>query len=503
MSDRHAKDMRARRWAIASSLLALMEFLLAPCSAQGKPVRDSALAFTMSGPPAGFDDLLQPQRTVVDVYFGGQRVGETAVVYQPGAFRFLDVGALLALLPALVDPAPVRQSLADPHLDPHTALACMPGQSLDCGVLNPSLAGIIFDQQRFRVDIFIAAEQLKVRPGIDRAYLNAPPANLALVDSFAGTVAGSDDGHTLYTIQNRAVLGDGAMRLRSETSTSSDADFRVETLVAELDRPDRRYSAGLFWAPGMDLVGRRKMLGIGIGSQVDTRLDKYLLEGSPLILFLPRRARVDILRDGRLLASRTYEAGNQNLDTSALPSGSYDLTLRIQETGGSRREEQRFFVKNALIAPMGQTLFYAYGGVLANDSNHRPIGITKTPYFQGSIARRLTARLAIDASVIGVDDKLIGEIGGYIFTGIGQFRAAGLVSSRSDAGILVQGNSLGRSAFGYAFDLRRVWSHDGTPIVPLNNEEWGSFDLASAGKPEGTGGSFTQINANVTYRIGM
>ncbi|WP_337847883.1 TcfC E-set like domain-containing protein [Sphingomonas sp.] len=439
----------------------------------------------------------------MDIYFGGQRVGETAVVYQPGAFRFQDVEALLALLPKLVNPALVRQNLADPHLDPHTALVCMPGQSSGCGEFSPSLAGIIFDQQRFRVDIFIAPEQLQVRPGIDRAYLDAPPMGLALVDSIAGTVAGSEDGRTVYTVQNRAVLGDGSARLRSETSASSDAGFRVETLAAELDRPDRRYSAGLFWTPGMDLLGRRKLLGIGIGSQIDTRLDKYLLEGSPLILFLPRRARVDILRDGRLLASRTYEAGNQNLDTSALPSGSYDLTLRIQETGASSREEHRFFIKNALIAPMGQTLFYAYGGVLANDSDRRPIGITSTPYFQGSVARRLTSRLAIDASVIGVGDKLIGEIGGYIFTGIGQFRAAGLASNSGDAGVLVQGNSLGRSAFGYAFDVRRVWSHDGAPIVPLNNFEARSFDLAATNAPENTGGSFTQINANVTYRLGL
>lgn len=503
MSGRRTSKTIACRWAIAALLAAIIGFLSAPSLARGESVRHSPLAFSVSRPPAGFDDLLQPQKTIVDVYYGGQRMGEAAVIYQPGAFRFQDVGALLVLLPDLVDPALVRQHLADRHLDPHTALACMAGQSSDCGELSPSTAGIIFVQQRFRVDIFIAPEQLKVRPGIDRSYLNAPPSHLALVDSFSGTVAGSDDGRTVYTIQNRTVLGDGAARLRSETSVSSDAGFRVETMVAELDRPDRRYSAGLFWTPGMDLLGRRKMLGIGVGSQIDTRLDKYLLEGSPLILFLPRRARIDLLRDGRLLASRTYEAGNQNLDTSALPSGSYDLTLRIQETGGGSREERRFFIKSALIAPMGQTLFHAYGGVLANDSDRRAIGITGTPYVQAGIARRLTSRLAIDGSVIGVGDKLIGEIGGYIFTGIGQFRAAGLASSAGDVGVLVQGNSLGRSAFGYAFDLRRVWSHDRAPIVPLNDAESRSFDLASVDRTGNVGGSFTQINTNLTYRLGL
>lgn len=460
----------------------------------------------MVQPPAGFDNLLQPQRTVVDVYYGGQRVGEASVVYQPGAFRFDDVGALLALLPKLVDPAAtaaIRQSLADSHLDPHLPLACGPNQSANCGELRPAVAGVIFDQQRFRVDIFVAPEMLKVRPGLDRGYLDAPTAGLTLVDSLGATIAGSDDGQTNYTIQNRTVIGDGAARLRSETSISSGIGFHVETLAAELDRPDLRYSAGLFWAPGMDLLGRRKIFGAGIGSQIDTRLDKYLLQGSPLILFLPRRARVDIVRDGRLLASRTYEAGSQNLDTSSLPDGSYDLTLRIQEAGAGVREERRFFIKNALVAPMGQTLFFAYAGVLAKDDDQQPIGLSSTPYFQAGVAYRFTPHLALDASLVGVNGKIVGEIGSYLFTGIGQLRAAGMASSRGDAGILLQANSLGRSAFGYAFDFRRVWSRSGAPIIPTNGWPSQSFNMVDSNPGQGAAGSFTQINANLTYRLGQ
>ena len=502
-ASRTAARHRVGLWGlIAAALLAIFGTMLSspPASAASAPV--DKLAFTMVHPPAGFDDLLQTQRTVVDIYYGGQRVGEAPVVYRPGEFRFEDVPALLALLPPLVDPTVVRRSLTDSHLDPNVTLACGPNQSSGCGELTPSVAGIIFDSQRFRVDVFVAHDQLRVRSGMERAYLDAPPSSMALVDAFGATIAGSNNGPANYTIQNQAVMGNGAARLRADTSISSDAGVHIETLAAELDRPDLRYSAGLLWAPGIDLVGRKKMLGVGVSTQLDTRLDKYLLQGSPLILFLSRRARVDILRDGRLLTSRTYEAGNQSLDTSSLPSGSYDITLRVQEAGGGTREERRFFIKNALVAPMGQSLFFAYGGVLANDGDQHPIGLTRTPFLQVGVARRISPQFALDASIVGIGDHVTAEIGAYAFTGIGQFRAASLADNRGDAGLLLQANSLGRSAFGYAFDLRKLWNSRQVAVaspgaVPIGN------GMIDRDLDESSGRPFTQINAHITYRLGQ
>ena len=484
---------------MSASLLAMTGVMLAALPAGTASAAPDRVAFTMVHPPAGFDNLLEVQRTIIDVYYGGERVGVAPAVYRPGAFQFEDVGAVLKLLPPLVDPTIIQRGLADAHLAPNVALACGPTRSAGCGELSPAVAGIIFDPQRFRVDIFIAPDQLQARSGMERTYLNAPPSGLALVNAFGATVAGSDSERATYTIQNQTVIGSGTARLRGDTSFSSDAGVRVETLTAELDRPDRRYSAGLFWAPGIDLGGRQKMFGLGVSSQIDTRLDKYLLQGSPLILFLPRRARVDILREGRLLTSRTYEAGNQSLDTSSLPSGSYDITLRVQEAGGGMHEERRFFIKNPLIAPAGQTLFFAYGGVLADDSNGRPLGLTSTPFFQGGIARRLGPRVAVDGSLVAVGDRFLAEIGSYLFTGFGQFRAAGLADSRGSVGVLLQANSLGRSAFGYAFDLRKIWGHEESPDS-IATGQTGS-EASSPNLRESAVGPLTQINAHITYRL--
>src|SRR5207247_1591607 len=144
-------------------------------------------------------------------------------------------------------------------------------------------------------------------------------------------------------------------------SYSSGVGFLVDNFVAEVDEPGTRYSGGLFWAPGIDLTGQRKILGVGVGTQFDTRVDRDQVFGNQLIVFLAQRSRVDILRDGRLLTSRSYEAGNQALDTAGLPDGSYEVVLRIQEFGGGAREERRFFIKNARIAPLDQPVYFGYG----------------------------------------------------------------------------------------------------------------------------------------------
>ena len=100
-------------------------------------------------------------------------------------------------------------------------------------------------------------------------------------------------------------------------------------------------------------------------AQIDTRLDRDEVLGSPVVVYLDQRARVDVVRDGRVLYSAIYEAGNQAIDTSNLPDGSYDIILRIDEPGRPEREERRFFSKSRQIPSLGRTDFFVFGGLLA------------------------------------------------------------------------------------------------------------------------------------------
>jgi hypothetical protein len=452
------------------------------------------------GTPAGFDALLTPQEAVVDVYIGGRAIGQTRVRYAAGKITFLDIDTVLGRIPDLIDPAAVRAALAAPDLDTNADLICAPEADVGtCGVLKPAVAGVIFDEARFRVDLFIDARQLAVQTAAQREYLPTPDARLSLVDQLGGTIAGSG-GDADYTIQNRAILGYRNGRLRSELSYSSRYGLIADTLVAEVDKPGLRYAAGAMWAPGIDLTGRRKFVGVGMQSQIDTRLDRTSIAGTPLVVALALRSRVDILRDGRLLTSRIYDAGNQALDTSGLPDGAYEVILHVQEAGGASRDERRFFTKNAAIAAVGEPIVFAYAGLLANDRYGSLIAVSRKPFYEAGVARRLAPHLALDATVMGTDRTALVEVGGYWLTTAAQIRAAAVASVRGQLGVLFQTYSSGTAALSYALDLRRVWSAGDRPLIPVGEQR--GYDVVTIDRAaQLSAGSFTQANATLGYTL--
>ncbi len=453
--------------------------------------------------PAGFDSLLQPQEAVTDVFTGGRLVGQARVRYSPGAVTLLDVDALIALLPDLIDPAAVRAALAAPALDAHAGMICRADSDNEraaCAIYRPAIAGLIFDDQRFRIELFVNPRLLAVHPVAARAYLPHPPPGISLVDQIGGSIAGTG-GYATYGFQNRAILASGTARIRGDLSYSSSYGASVDTLVAELDRPGLRYAVGAMWVPGIELIGRRRLIGGGVTSQVDTRLDRTSIAGTPLVVSLPQRARIDIVRDGRLLTSRTYDAGNQTLDTSSLPDGSYEVVLHIQEAGGGAHDERRFFTKNPMIAGIGEPIFFAYAGLLGQDRRNTPFSTTGTPLYLGGVGRRFTAHLALDATLIGTDRTGLLELGGYWLAPAAQIRIAALASIHGDAGVLVQANSSGFSRLAYTIDARRVWSRSGNPLIPLGDvggaDAVGAFDRIA----QLAAGSFTQVNATIGYSL--
>lgn len=485
--------------AIPHRYLASIVLAVAPCAATAAPASGAKVQV---GQPAGFDTLLQPQQAVADVYTGGRLIGQARVRFVSGSVTLLDVDALLALIPDLVDRAAVRAALAAPSLDSHAGLICPAEADPDktgCGQLRPETAGVIFNERRFRIDLFVNAKLLAVHAVVTRAYLPRPEAGLSLVDQVSGTIAGTG-GDAQYSLQNRAVLGWGAGRLRSDLSYTTGYGLLADTLAVEVDRPGLRYSAGAMWAPGIDLTGRRKIVGVALQSQTDTRLDRASIAGTPLVVSLAQRARVDILRDGRLLASRTYDAGNQTLDSSGLADGSYEVVLHIQEAGGATRDERRFFTKNAAIAAVGEPIFFAYGGVLGEDSPGSVISPTRTAFYEAGVARRFTSHVALDATLMGTNRTGLLELGGYWLTRATQLRVAALANVRGDAGVLLQAASSGTPRIAYNLDFRRVWNRSSEALIPVPGDSSITAAIGVDRTAQLSTGSFTQVSGTLSFQ---
>ena len=462
-------------------------------------INDANHSIAIVAPPPGFTDMEEPREILVDVYFGKQKVGDALIVARPGFVRFRDPQKVLSLIPRL-KPDPALSARLGAELDDHSGQACFHTNADDCGRLDPALVDVIFDSDRFRIDLFVNPHLLELEPKGD-PYLAVPTTPFSLTSSLGGTIAGSNKAPATYNLQNRTIIGLRNARIRSDTSVASGLGFAFDDLVAEIDTRRHRYSAGLFWAPGIDFTGRRRIAGIGFSTQFDTRADADSLDATPLILFLGQPSRVEVLLDGRLVASASYEAGHNFVDSSSLPSGSYPLVLRIREAGGAVREERRFFVKNAQMAPLGQPIYYAYAGALANTRRNRPISLSKALYYQVGAARRLTDDLAIDAAIIGTDKKAMAQVGGWLITPVARIRAAGLASTSGDKAALLQLGSVGTGRLNFNFDLRRVWSKKDIPLLPLPSHIENFESALPTGAQIGNG-SYTQASGSLTYALG-
>jgi hypothetical protein len=459
----------------------------------------SAHTIDSVGPPPGFEELARPHEILVDVYYGGSKVGEARAIAAPGTLRFVEPQKLVALFPDVVASTQLTSELAGP-LPAHTDLVCSGGNAGQCGKLSPTSIGIIFDEDRFRVTFFFAPGLLRLARPVAATYLEPTSAAASLTSSVGLAVSGSGASSPYYNLQNRTILSLGSARVRTDVSYASKLGMIVDDLAAEVDRRNLRYSAGLFWAPGLDLTGQRRIVGLGLGTQFDTRTDRDVLEGTPLVLFLSTSAQVDLLVDGRLVTSRAYGAGNNVLDTSALPDGSYPVVLRIREENGSTREEQRFFVKNAQIAPVGEPLYFVYAGMLANTRPGHAISLSRTFYYQAGTARRISQSVALDLSAIGTGNKSMIEAGAWLAARPGRARIAALVSTSGDRAILVQLGSSGHGRLNFSLDARRVWSGDGRPLIPISTYADNFGSSVPTGAQVGQG-SYTQISGSIGLNL--
>ncbi|RSU52281.1 hypothetical protein BRX43_04825 [Sphingomonas sp. S-NIH.Pt15_0812] len=433
-----------------------------------EPPAPTPAAAVTAAMPADFADLDRKRVTVLDVYFGDRRIGQFEVEADPASLRFFHPDAVAAAIPDLLDRASVTAALTG-ALPPHAAPPC--ASSADpCDRPRPLIASIVYDPARYRITIYVNPRLLAVRDDGNAHFLTPPSSAPTAIDTMGFAIAGGSGQRPSYALRNRLVAGAGNAHLIAEMAISSFRGLDIDSLTAQLDRPGHRYIAGLFYAPGTELVGRRRIVGLGVGSQFDTRIDRSSLTGTPLILFLDRRARVDLYVQGRLIGSQSLESGNQTLDTTTLPDGSYMIELHIHDAGGAQRVERRFFTKNAALAPVGYHLFHAEIGWLAAAREDMPVAITSVPILNVGLAGRRGAHLAWDASGIVTDRKILAEIGVTVITPALQGHVGLLASSTGDRGVAIQLNSTNAGWLNYGFDLRHVRSADGRTLIPIEDD---------------------------------
>jgi hypothetical protein len=349
--------------------------------------------------PEGFEDLMAPQVTVVDVYFGGRRVGDVMATTTPDTIRFDDPLAFLVHIPELTDVQRVARALSG-ELPTNADRSCLPTPRPGCGELEVEVAGVIYSPDHFRADVIVARELLAVRNINQAQYLPPPDSGFSDIMALNAAVGGSNSAVT-YGVQTRNYLSYNQTHLFTTLGLSDQRGFVVDALAAERHDARHRFNAGYFPLQEMRMAAGKNIYGVGAQTSNRTRLDLDRASGTQIQVFLPQQSRVSIRKDGQLISSRIYDAGNQVLDTRDLPMGAYPIDVEILDSRGTTRAERYYFVKSTRLPPYDNPSYWGAIGLIADDREADGLpSLGRQPIAGMGGALRTTDRSAAGASVV-------------------------------------------------------------------------------------------------------
>lgn len=452
--------------------------------------------------PEEFEELLKANSTLVDVYYGGDFLLTVLAEYTVDTIEFSDATSIVARIPNVIGRFSLANHLSGP-VPTNSALLCPAGSApVACGKLEPAFIGVIFDESRFRAELFVHPDMLMTTPSTLSRYLPSPQADggYSLVQNINAVASNSSAGDDSHAISGRTHVAKGMQRVYAGWHNTDYQDFSVEELAWQRDTHEHEYMAGVFRArsDAMSFTRNNHLAGAGFGRSLKTRTDLEHLLGSEILLFLTSRSQVDIFRDGRLIDTSLHAAGNQLLDTSRLPSGAYDIEIRITDAGGSVRTQRRFFSKSNQLAPRGVPLYHLSGGLVVQPDHRETLPQNDGNWqVQGGYQIRRREDLGLSMAGALTDTHALVEGGATWLQPLFQAGAQGMVSTQGDYGWLT--HVFGRyDALSGTVSYRRTWPHfrpDETADYQLVEQQT-SQQFASVSYPLFAG--MLQANADVS-----
>jgi hypothetical protein len=383
------------------------------------PEKESAFYFA-DAPPEGFEYLTAAQTTEVDIYFGNEMILSTMARFDLTSIEFINPQEIVALLPQIKEPAAITSAISG-TLNPHTEELCLNKLQHNCGILKPSIAEIIFDANRFRVNLFINPLYLNEQTLQSQIFLPTPENNLSSVNIFTARTSGGRKLEQRSYLSSNNIISYGATRLLSQARLHSDDGLILETARLEHERGKWTYAAGTMESTSYvsSLATTQGFLGLRAARTLNTRTDLRLSSASNIYIFFNERSYVEIIKDGKVFDSGFYEYGNQQLDTSNLPEGVYDITVRITNNRGEELQTH-LFSRSSVLPPQDHALHFFEAGVLLEKNT---IGdINKAPktsdvsFVHSGSRMRITDRFGAEIEALNTsEDTALAQVGLYYF----------------------------------------------------------------------------------------
>ncbi|MEX2489799.1 MAG: hypothetical protein WD356_09785, partial [Pseudomonadales bacterium] len=213
--------------------------------------------------PPGFEELMEPQTTEVDIYFGDRYLLSTLVTYTPNEITFENPDEIVDHIPDVIDPDTLHDALEEP-LPTNSELVCLKQNQTNCGKIEPETLEVIFDESRFRADLFLAPRLLAVRSAGGSKFLPPSDAGLSLLNLISATVNGREGERENYNIRNSTTLSLNETQLLAISNVTRQEDLTFDTFALQREFNGRQYQAGLFRSNAGNLVFLRETEFAGV-----------------------------------------------------------------------------------------------------------------------------------------------------------------------------------------------------------------------------------------------
>jgi hypothetical protein len=455
--------------------------------------------------PPGFENLLEAQTGQVDVYFQDLYIGTFAASYNLKTIRFLQPTKIIELLSDVKDKPVLLRALADPLAINDNKL-CQGNkryQKASCGLLNPDVIGVIFNRAELRADLFIGP-QYSTGAALNKELLPTSTSGFSFASMIAGTVnSASNTFNTNLTTTNVAAFQQFNINANSsyaynKSDQSENSSLLINNLNANWRFDQYKISAGAITSDGNNFLPGQQILGLSVGTSLDTVSDNSKNVGSPLEVYLALPSTVSIFSDGRLLASQHYPAGRQFLNTTNLPDGAYEVELKIQADNGSQTTQQQFFSKTQNVPPLQFPQYHFQVGAIQAASNSTSTfnHYTDQWLYNIDVNRRVTNILGFEASVTGISNTNFLTLGGFILGSGWQFEPSVLVGDKQQHGIGLSTTYQLPSIYANIF-LRKIWA----PDTQTTNIDPTTFSSNNSSILNVINGDSNQASASLTYTI--
>jgi hypothetical protein len=423
-------------------------------------------------PPPGFESLNISHHNKIDVYYEDKFVGSFFATYNFDWIEFEDTPTIVEKLTDITEKAAISKALSS-KLKTNSRYICSPNRNKsDCKQFVPKIAGIVFNSNQFRADIFINPQFVKEAVK-ESDFLPNSDAGLSFASQLEGVISGSDNtdedmDYTLFSNNTFAYKNGRINAFFSYENPNSDSidndhfsSLQIRDLNGSFEHGEYAYQAGLIETDGDEFINNERVLGVSYGTTLDTLKNKNLVAANTIEIFLSLPSQVNIYRDGRLLSSKFYEAGHQILDTESLPHGSYEITVETKDTRGITRQEKRYFTKTFKMAPFGHPQYHLQLGLLTpyTQDDLWP-NVQKHWIYRADYTKRLSTSWGIGASFTGDDHHQYATSELYYVRHNLEISPSFLVSVNKDYGLACNATYYG-DQFNANFYVRKIWAaHD-------------------------------------------